>query len=780
MADPAPPPGFTIDAAPPAGQPSMPALPPGFTVDEADPAGPSEDEFKAQIHHMLATGASAKDIHSYVTSSGYEDSPTIDQAVAFAKANPTRAQEVGIIAKPLAGGDTVSVGKPDTHSGWEPEKVDAYFNQFPEPTRPGLEDKLAHGFTLGLDTEATGAASALGSLAMHPITAYETGGQSVADAYHEGRQKNLAALDYVDQHSPITGTIGDIGGMVMSPLGAGGTTLKDLAIGGAKIGGIHGFEQGDDTLVHRLISGGEEALTSAAAAPIVGKTLGLIGNLGAKATGAANRLLGRDTSVGARLVSQKLAQDDIAPDAAAAIMDNSQKLGTPTTIADLGENVRALAGSVSRQPGVARNIAKSATGTRQLGQVDRIKDAINRDLGPTTDVLQTSNDLMKQAQTAAAPLYEKAYANPVVTTPRLDALLNTPAGKQAVARARTIAANEMHNPEAMGFALDKDGNVALNPTVNLSADESGNLIASQEPAATKGYTTQTLDYVKRGLDDILEQKRNPLTGKLVLDESGRAINSVKNGLLSEIDKLNPDYAAARQAYAGPASMRSAMLDGKAALNKSASEIDQRLQNMSDPERQQYALGLRSAIADKLDAGTDGANKVLQVIGSPKKRAVLAKVFGDSGKLDDFISTLGNEQAAFDTYFAVHRGSQTAERAAEDSANSDTNLLKQLGADLAAIKDGKGAVAGRLFDRLSDAAKFGAGKTGQRTREDASALLFSSDPLEFRNAMRNVSDVDARTDFNRKRIEDLLTRGGLRIGSGTVATLNGIRSTNAGQ
>jgi hypothetical protein len=462
------------------------------------------------------------------------------------------------------------------------------------------------------------------------------------------------------------------------------------------------------------------------------------------------RLTGTDRTVGARLVAQRLHDDGINPYDAGRVISEAQANGTPAVLADLGENTRALASSVSRQAGPARTIAKGFTKERQMGQMDRVRDAINRDLGPTTDILSESDRLLQQARERAGPLYDQAYATPVPASPRLQAILATPAGRAALARARTIAANEGKDPTEMGLLLDEKGEVVLQPGNPLSFTESqranpvtqraiqpggslgraparpptfadalktklegetaakgmpvridaeeaidkgvpadvvyfnanvadksklrlrfpsifgtrygkmtgkqqhlisldmddvdpvgwgfdhkvgqrldpeeiGDLLgrslqgdasalergpafeawtAHQEaqarraefegrfpngppvervgspatladlrasdappdigrlPALGPNYRTETLDYVKRGLDDIIEQNRNPITGKLDLDESGRAVNGLKNRLLDEMDRLNPHYRSARQAYAGPAALNSAMRDGK--------------------------------------------------------------------------------------------------------------------------------------------------------------------------------------------------------------------------
>ena len=95
----------------------------------------------------------------------------------------------------------------------------------------------------------------------------------------------------------------------------------------------------------------------------------------------------------------------------------------------------------------------------------------------------------------------------------------------------------------MGFRLDADGNVSLEPTVPMSLSSAGSDGGS--PVKQSGFTTQTLDYVKRGLDDLVEANRDPVTRRLHLDEAGRAVNDVRAGLVREVDRLNPAYAKAR-------------------------------------------------------------------------------------------------------------------------------------------------------------------------------------------------------------------------------------------
>jgi hypothetical protein len=451
------------------------------------------------------------------------------------------------------------------------------------------------------------------------------------------------------------------------------------------------------------------------------------------------RITGADRTVGARLVAQRLHDDGINPYDAGRVISEAQANGTPAVLADLGENTRALAGSVSRQSGPARTIAKGFTKDRQMGQMERVRDANNRDLGPTTDVLQEAENLSNAARAKSKPFYDAFEAHDPVQSPRLDALLSTPSGRKALARAREIAADEQATDAANGIDAIANG------------------------ASGAGYSPRVLDYVKKGLDDVVETFRDKTTGRLSLDEGGKATNAVRANFIKEADRLIPEYGTARRAYAGEAALRSAMLDGKKALNKSASEINQRIKEMSPAEAEQYGLGLRSAIADAMEGSPDGANKVRFLMGNPKRRAVLQRVFGGKANLDRFVSTLENEQAAFETHQAVHAGSPTANRLAEDQTNSDLNLVRGVGGDLAAVGGGHVGIGLRVLERGADLLRFGAGKAGQRAREDAASLLFSTSPSEFRDALGKIT-LQSRRDLYRRQ-------GAYPVMGGTVGPLS---------
>lgn len=414
----------------------------------------------------------------------------------------------------------------------------------------------------------------------------------------------------------------------------------------------------------------------------------------------------------------------------------ASRLGLPFTLADANPNLRALAGSAVRKSPVVRQLAEDTLRPRATGQIDRLQSAISRDFGNPANILETSDALIKKASEAAAPLYREAYAAPAVGSPEIDSLLQTPFARDALGRARTIAANERRDPTAMGFSLDADGNVVLNPvqtdlygaqaaakaefdaanaahqaamimpganTAAASARleaarkalESANAALQNAPTAgvaqgASNYTPQTLDYVKRGMDDVLEQYRNPMTGKLQLDEAGRAQNGVLRSLLSEVDRINPAYGRARAAYAGPAGERSALQMGTQVPNQSAEEVAYALGNLGGNKPDQYRLGAVSALSQQANKVRYTGNPYDAIAGSPEARARLGVLWPQTAPRFTRQADLEAEMGR--TFTEALGGSQTQARNMADQA-FDASPVMTLGIDAAnAVATGSPPVA----------------------------------------------------------------------------------------
>lgn len=600
---------------------------------------------------------------------------------------------------------------------------------------------LNQGITFGLSDELAGLVNA----GMHPLT---------SGAYETGRDVERQRIEQARNSLGWGGTAAEIAG----GLATGGTSIAGgqalLSTGraalnaaklGAGAGALSGFGSGNGT---------EDSLIRAAGGSALGGAIGAL--LPPVTQLVGNRISGLQRFIGAGNsdLPQQLVGEAIRADANTAAgvgrqLSEASDRGVPLAIADTGDNARGLLASVTRRPGPGRQATRAVIDQRQTEQSGRVIDAVESNLGRVGNMRQESDSLMQQARTAAAPLYDEAYASPARTSDELNALLGTPAGRQALARARTIAANERRDPNTLGFDLNDQGETVL----------------------TRDPSMQTMDYVKRGLDDIIEQYRDPVTQRLTLDEAGRAINGVRGQLLTELDRLNPAYGAARQAYAGPASAEEALQLGRRSLNSSAEDIEAATGRMSGAEREQYALGFRTAMADNINRATDGAGQAQRLLGTPRKRQALQAVFGGEENFNRFLQTLSDERATTDTYRSVMTGSQTAERMAADAQTSDSGLLESAaGATLRGVTQPVGFL-GDLIKSLGEVNRFGPGQAGDATRERVAALLSETDPEILRNLAREIRTAAARQQLRKRGVNRVVGKAGVAIGS----TLGGIPS-----
>jgi hypothetical protein len=552
--------------------------------------------------------------------------------------------------------------------------------------------------------------------------------------------------------------------------GVSGTYTSRLAAGartGAQLGAASGFGYGEGT-ANSVASAGLGGALGAG----LGVALPVIGTALSRPVQAALNYLRPLPGIGRSLVGKALRDDAIPPSVAAQRLQAASGNGVPLALGDLGENLRGLTGATSRAPGPSRRLVRSMLQDRQDTQGERVRGALERDLGPVGNIDAIGEDISRRANAAAGPLYDAARAAPVISTPELQAVLATPAGRRAIAEARTIAANERRDPEALGFALDADNNVVLNPTLNIADD--GSIV--QEPARQQGYTLDTLDLVKRGLDAVLEPNRNPVTRRL--DLSGNPLaqsqNTVRQQLLREVDRVNPAYAEARAAFADPARQRMALEQGGKMVDATAEAVERATTGLTNAQRAQYALGYRSKLAENLERAVMGGNKVARIVGTPRKQRALGQLFGDEPGFERFTNTLADEQLANETYRTVMTGSPTANRLADDAAIGDPSLAEDV-----AGKALKGAVNGGLTGMFINGLaavgdrtrRFGAGATGNRAREEAAALLTETDPdllvQRLAEGLRQAARMRiAARRFNRH------VRAGTQYGARAIGAVSG--------
>lgn len=598
-------------------------------------------------------------------------------------------------------------------------------------TQDLINARFMQEITLGGWDEVAGAVDALTDEAVELFGGKKS---DFVRAYEEGKAQQLARAELASEVSPVGAATADIASLLFG----GGTLAKaaatvakpgirelsrQMAVTGAGLGALGGALGGE---------GVEGRVAGAVGGATVG---GLLGGLTpaaflgtARGVQWANRFFRGDKDAGLRYLEEVLKAEQITPSEITQQMQRAQDLGVPLRPADVRSGLRGALGAATRAPSAARNQGLEEIRARQAGLTDRLTDAISRNLGPITNLRKQETDLVEKARTAAEPLYKAAYRKPIPINTRLQSILDTPAGRDALKRARTIAANERRNPTKMGFILGENGEVTLGRTPSM----------------------QTLDYVKRGFDDELNALREPVTNKLRLDEGGRAVLMLKNDFVQELDRVNPAYAKARAAWGGEISKKNAMLDGQNAVNYTADELEYILSLKEPIEQEFFKLGYRKAISNRLESKGDFADTARDLLGTRQKRKALQTVFGESANFDDFTEAVANEALTVATFNELTGNSKTAERLFEALNYSDA-LSGVPGASASLLRSDPGGLIQAALGRMTKQAQ-------QRTQSAADQTLMQTllaeTPQTAMQELSRVGTMNAQQAAQRQRQAEL--------------------------
>jgi hypothetical protein len=381
----------------------------------------------------------------------------------------------------------------------------------------------------------------------------------------------------------------------------------------------------------------------------------------------------------------------------------------PMTLADTNPNLRSLAGAAVRRSPTAAGVAENALIPRSRGQIDRFQGAIQRDLGPTANIPQLSDEMIKAARLKAGPLYDQAYNAPPISSPKIDEVLNTPFGQDSLKRAIALAKNERVDPNTLSVQFDAAGDPVMQPT----------------------HSTRTLDYVKRGMDDVLEQYRNPITGKLDLGDMGQSQLGVKNDLLKEMDFRNPAYGQARAAYAGPAQEKDWIRRGGDAFKLDPNTLSFNASKIPADKMPLAQLGYRGALSDAGNSVGYGSNPFERTLGTPAAESRLNTMYPDSPGPANLLRQRDLERQMQNTSNDILGNSKTAQRGIADEAFAGEDLPQlafDVGTNLMMGQVPIGTmVKANLGRRLADAYKLGVGKKAVAKADALAPMLLNTNP-----------------------------------------------------
>jgi hypothetical protein len=271
----------------------------------------------------------------------------------------------------------------------------------------------------------------------------------------------------------------------------------------------------------------------------------------------------------------------------------------------------------------------------------------------------------------------------------------------------------------MGVDLDPEGNIKFVDVPNM----------------------RVLDAGKRGLDAMIADERNPVTGRL--SQRGVSLDQFRRSYLNELDGLDRSgtYAAARSAWAGPSASMDAVRSGQAIFNRRPEEIAAEVARLSPGDMEFYRLGAADAIKEKIARTGMGGDEAKRLIGNQYTRQQLRPLFDSDKQYDRFIDAVTAENRMFETRQRLIGGSQTAERLAEDHAPE--GAMGHAVRGTVALAEAAPGAAG-----LSYMKALGALSRGESPAVNAAAvrMLFRprTDPRVFQNLRDVLLAQEART------------------------------------
>jgi hypothetical protein len=490
------------------------------------------------------------------------------------------------------------------------------------------------------------------------------------------------------------GVPGAVGGAVLGRYGS--RMLPGMGIGAA-IGAFHGAVTGDSP---------EDAWARAGTGALVGGGIGLTIPLSAAAIGkGAGYLAGRfgskveDAPAGIHTVFPAFERDAVTP-------QQIQSLSHEGMLADLGPNLQYRTADIAAQPGAGQTIVRANLDARQQGAGARIDAAMTRAFGAKANIPDTVQEIIDRRAAQASPLYDKAYATPIQITP----------------------------PIAQVFRNSGPDVTKWMNTASRWATNEGHPIDWENP------DTHAFDYFKRAMDDDI----NHAKGNEKRQNEARILTGMKDKLVTELDRQNPDYAAARKIYSDQSGVLRALDEGKTVFNNSESpdELLARMNGYSMAERDAYIKAAHAQVSKEMgtaksssmDTSAAQGSKARGLFSSDWNQKKLAILFGQD-RTNLLLDRLNKEATATQTNYLATKSSETAARlnAAQETGSGFFHPFLTM--KNAYQFGGEGSVGRSLTARFADKlmTMFEHGH-GELANAQAAKLLTDTDPATRQKLM----------------------------------------------
>jgi hypothetical protein len=494
----------------------------------------------------------------------------------------------------------------------------------------------AQGFTANFGDEIRGLVEAsganpddpasLGKL-IHGALKYWSGDAEAKKRYDEAVKRERELNKTSEEQHPIASTVGNIGGAVILPVGAGAQAASvpvRMAIGagtGAALGGAAGAGEGQgfvDSASRAAVGAGVGGALGGAAPAVIE---GVVRGARAVAQPVANAVRGIrnvDDEAARRVITALEHDRGIDPQATGRLTPNefaaSVQSGGPASIMDIGgETTRALARSAANTSPGGRAVLNRAIDERYEGQGSRVTNWLRQTFHYPDAAAQ--QEAMGQVQrTVNGANYRRAMqqGDRPIMSPELDRLMGSPAVVEAMRRA-SMSGKDRAITQGMGAM--RQGVTVENGVVQFTRGRNG----------VPTYPNLAFwDAAKRELDDAASA-----AARAGRNGEAGVLGDLARSLRTELDQHVPSYQAARAGAARFFDAENALEAGQnfVGKNMTANEARRALAQMTPQERQLFQDGFVSRFVDTLNQVGDRRNILNQIASSPAAREKLNVALG---------------------------------------------------------------------------------------------------------------------------------------------------------
>lgn len=523
-------------------------------------------------------------------------------------------------------------------------------------------------------------------------------GASARDLDEFGTQ-TLATLPFM---GPAGRAVTTTGRIVKGALGlGGGSVAQDL------IAGEMGSEQGVDP-ERALLSAGLGGGVPAAAALARG-TAGFVTGKVQQARDLAQNVA--NPKAAAQREVQRAFQEDFDSGTLLDPRRVAQK-SDKVLAAGLNQDLRVMdfgGEAVQREGRKAANFSPSAKSeimrvldSRFEGQTERATDLIETRFGLSRSADQVRSDLMNQARTLRAPLYNQAFSQGAggIDTPVIDRLMTSGTFQRAMGRAEHTLADQNAMPGWRPW---------------------------QARASANGgpYTLAYWDQVKRNLDDYAGQAIR--TGK---KNQAAIISQMAQTLRGELDKAVPVYRQARGLAQDFFNADNALEAGenfaKGSFNFQAAE--QMITRMNTAEKSLFAEGFADHLVRRLRDVRDRSNLLNRFMQSPNEQRRIQLALGQ--QRFDQIEAMMRLEGVMDRMRTAMGNSTTAQQAAD--------MLKGYGVDVTSMLQSIRSPTAMIIGLITAGGRAAQLRVNENVAREIGELLTSKDPEVFLQGLQQLS------------------------------------------